>query len=370
MMRELVIDLNAIVQNYKNMKARFGTKVQAVVKADAYGHGMLPVARALEAAGVDAFGVADVQEALALRAAGIKSPILAWLHDPQDNFVDALSKDIELGIANLEQLERVLAAARNTGIAAKLHLKIDTGLGRNGSSAALWPHLLEAVKSAAASELVKVIAIFSHLSGTSEADDLAQIARFDAAVAMADQLGVDYQLRHLTASDGSLAYPQAHYDMVRVGIALYGLDPFSDHRASEYGLKPAMTARAKVVQTKEVSAGHGVSYGYLHTTNSDSTLALVPIGYAEGLPRNATGKAQVSLNGKRYPINSRVAMDQFVLDVGNDSVKVGDEVVLFGDPATGAPSVDDLADACDTINYEIVTRMGGRFKRVYLGAGE
>ena len=369
-MRELVIDLNAIVHNYKSMKARFGTNVQAVVKADAYGHGMLPVARALEAAGVDSFGVADVQEALSLRAAGIKSPILAWLHDPEDNFVEAVSSHIELGIANLEQLQRASAAAENSGVAAKLHLKIDTGLGRNGSSATLWPQLLEAAKAAAASGLVEVIGIFSHLSGTSEADDLDQIARFDAAVSVADQLGVHYEVRHLTASDGSLAYPQAHYDMVRVGIALYGLDPFSAHRASEYGLKPAMTAKAQVVQTKQVDAGQGVSYGYLHKTSAPSTLALVPIGYAEGLPRNATGKAHVSLNGKTYQINSRVAMDQFVLDVGSDSVMAGDEVVLFGDPAVGAPSVDDLADACDTINYEIVTRMGGRFKRVYLGAGE
>ena len=369
-MRELVIDLDAIVRNYASMKARFGTKVQAVVKADAYGHGMVPVARALEAAGVDSFGVADVQEALTLRAAGIKAPILAWLHDPDDDFVAAVSKNVELGIANLEQLDRASTAAKTAGKAARLHLKIDTGLGRNGSSAALWPQLLETVKDAAASGLVEVVGIFSHLSGTSEADDLAQIKRFDAAIAVADQLGVKYQLRHLTASDGSLAYPQAHYDMVRVGIALYGLDPFSAHRAGEYGLTPAMTAKAKVVQTKQVEAGQGVSYGYLHKTTSTSTLALVPIGYAEGLPRNASGKAHVTLNGKSYPISSRVAMDQFVLDVGNDIVKAGDEVVLFGDPAAGAPSVDDLADACDTINYEIVTRMGGRFKRVYLGAGE
>jgi alanine racemase len=370
MMRELVINLDAIVRNYQSMKTRFGTKVQAVVKADAYGHGMLPVARALEAAGVDSFGVADVQEALTLRAAGIKAPILAWLHDPEDSFDDAVAKHVELGIANLEQLERVLAAAKRVGIPAKLHLKIDTGLGRNGSSAAEWGNLLEATKSAVDSGHAKVVGIFSHLSGTSEADDLDQIALFDSAVAQASGVGIEWELLHLTASDGSLAYPQAHYDMVRVGIALYGLDPFSAHRAGEYGLTPAMTAKAKVVQVKRVPAAQGVSYGYLHKTSGEATLALVPIGYAEGLPRNATGKASVTLNGKTYPINSRVAMDQFVLDVGDDNVKAGDEVVLFGDPAAGAPSVDNLADACDTINYEIVTRMGGRFKRVYLGAGE
>ena len=314
-MRTLTIDLEAIVHNYKTMLARTDAALLPVIKANAYGHGMVPVARALDAAGVDAFGVADVQEALALRDAGIKAPILAWLHDPEDNFVAALAGNVDLGIANLEQLERIVAAATSTGITAKLHLKIDTGLGRNGSSAAAWPALLESVKGAAASELVEVVGIFSHLSGTSEADDLAQIERFDAAVAVADQMGVAYQVRHLTASDGSLAYPQAHYDMVRVGIALYGLDPFSAHRASEYGLKPAMTAKAKVVQTKVVEAGQGVSYGYLHTTKTQSTLALVPIGYAEGLPRNATGSAHVSLNGKTYPISSRVAINDAVADL-------------------------------------------------------
>jgi alanine racemase len=296
--------------------------------------------------------------------------VLAWLHDPDDDFVSALAEDIELGIANLEQLERIQKAAIKSRKPGLLHLKVDTGLGRNGSTLDEWPGLLRAVKASAESGLVRVVGIFSHLSGTSEADDLEQIAKFDAAVELARELGVDFEVRHLTASDGSLAYPQAHYDMVRVGIALYGLDPFSEHRASEYGLTPAMTAKAKVSQIKTVPGGHGVSYGYLHKTADQSTLALVPIGYAEGLPRNATGRAVASIHGKKYAISSRVAMDQFVLDVGNDKIKVGDEVILFGDPAAGAPSVDELADACDTINYEIVTRMGGRFKRVYVGANE
>ena len=369
MMRELIIDLGAIVHNYQSMKSRFGTKVLAVVKADAYGHGMVEVARALEAAAADCFGTADVQEALLLRTAGIKTDILAWLHDPQDDFVEAVARNVSLGIANIEQLGRAQRAAEVSGQIAKLHLKIDTGLGRNGSTQAEWGNLLQAAALAESTGAVKVVGIFSHLSGTSEAEDLRQIELFDSALAQAKTAGISADLIHLTASDGSLAYPQAHYNMVRVGIALYGLDPFSAHRASEYGLTPAMTAKAQVAQVKRVPAGQGVSYGYLHTTTAETTLALVPVGYAEGLPRNATGKASVTINGKPYKILSRVAMDQFVLDVGNDDVKVGDQVVLFGDPAAGAPSVDDLADACETINYEIVTRMGGRFKRVYLGAG-
>ena len=336
-----------------------------VVKANAYGHGAIPVAKTLERAGVDYLGVVDVREALELREAGIHTPILAWLHDPTDNFEAALVANVDLGVANVEQLERVAKAAAITGEVAKLHLKIDTGLGRNGSTAADWKELLEAVK--ALGESVEVIGIFSHLSTTSREEDLAQIEKFDSAVAEAKRAGVSFELRHLTASDGSLSYPEAHYEMVRIGVALYGLSPFVENSAADFGLVPAMTAIAHITQTKRVAAGEGESYGYLHRTTAETTLALVPVGYAEGLPRNATGKATVSIHDKQYPINSRVAMDQFVLDVGNDNVIAGDLVTIFGDPASGVPSADDLAAACDTINYEIVTRMGGRFRRSYLG---
>ncbi len=368
-MRTLRINLDAIVHNLDVMRARASqAKVMGVVKANAYGHGALEVARTLERAGVDYLGVADVREALSLREAGITAPILAWLHDPADDFVAALSNKVDLGVANREQLAHIAKAAALSGEVAKLHLKIDTGLGRNGSTAAEWTELLEAVKSLG--NAVEVVGIFSHLSTTSRQDDLDQIDKFDAAVAEAKRVGVTFQLRHLTASDGSLAYPDAHYEMVRIGVALYGLDPFSTNMAAEYGLIPAMTAISRVAQVKTVPAGHGVSYNFLHRTTGETKLALVPIGYAEGLPRAASGKAEVSIGGKRYPILSQVAMDQFVLDIGHDSVQVGDEVIIFGDAATGVPSADDLAAACGTINYEIVTRMGGRFKREYFGAGQ
>lgn len=369
-MRTLTIDLDAIVHNYKTMQARTQAAVLPVIKANAYGHGMVEVARALEAAGCGGFAVADLDEARELRAAGVKAALLAWLLDPEDDFVDAVAMDIDLGIATVAQLHKAVDAAASTGEIAHLHLKIDTGLGRNGASEAEWPNLLAETAKAVATGKVQVIGVFSHLSSTGELEDHAQIERFKAALALAEEHGVSYEFAHLTASDGSLSYPSAHFGMIRVGIALYGLDPFSSNRAAEYGLRPAMTATAKVVQTKRVPAGTPISYGYLHTTTAETTLALVPVGYAEGLPRNATGKAKVSLNGKTYPILGRIAMDQFVLDVGDDDVKVGDEVVLFGDPAKGHPSVDDLADAADTINYEIVTRMGGRFKRVYVGGGK
>jgi alanine racemase len=368
-MRELVIDLDAIEANlntYRKMAP--GAKIMAVVKANAYGHGLYEVALKLDRAKVDYFGVADVDEALHLREGGLETPILAWLHDPNDMFTEALEANVELSVANLEQLERVADAARLTGKVGRIHLKVDTGLSRNGSSIEEWPALVTAVVGLCDEQLLECVGVFSHLSSTSEPDDRAQIALFDQAVETAKLLGLDFELRHLTASDGTISYPDANYEMVRIGVGLYGLSPFVDRAATEFGLLPAMTARALVTQTKRVQADVGISYGYLARTTKETTLALVPIGYAEGLPRNASGKAEVSIKGKRYKIESRIAMDQFVIDVGDDDVVAGDEVVIFGDPAAGVPSADELAVAADTINYEIVTRMGGRFFSTFLGA--
>lgn len=366
-MRKLTIDLNAVASNLTVIRELVGpsVKVLGVVKADAYGHGMVQVARRLEAEGIDFLGTADLTEAQALRAAGIKSRILSWLHDPEDNFFSALEHDIDLAVSSNDQLHRIQKAAKATGKTARIHIKVDTGLGRNGVTLTDLRELLNNIKAAVSDGSVTTAGIFSHLSSTGPREDLVQIANFDEALAIAEKLGFTFEVRHLTASDGTLSYPQARYDMVRCGIALYGLSPFSDNKGKEYGLTPVMCAEATVVQTKRVPAGSGVSYGYLYHTDRETTLALVPVGYAEGLPRNATGRAEVCINGKRYSILSRIAMDQFVVDVGDASVSPGDRVVIFGDCG---PSADDLADAAETINYEIVTRIGSRLKREYLGA--
>jgi alanine racemase len=364
--RKLTIDLGKVAHNLSSMRKHIGpaVKVMGVVKADAYGHGMLHVARKIEAEGVDYIGVADMSEAQTLRAAGIRTPILAWLHDPEDDFVSAIKHNIDVAVSSQEQLLRVTKAAALAAKPCQIHIKVDTGLSRNGVTIDELEDLLTQAKEAVANGLVQTVGIFSHLSSTGAEEDLVQIERFELALAMASKAGVSFELRHLTASDGTLSYPQAHYDMVRLGIALYGLSPFSDNRAQEFGLKPVMLAEAKVVQTKRVQAGEGVSYGYLYRTDRETTLALVPVGYAEGLPRNASGKAEVSINGKLYKIHSRIAMDQFVVDVGDASVSPGDTVIIFGE---GGPSADDLATAADTINYEIVTRIGSRFNREYIG---
>jgi len=370
-MRDLVIDLDAIAANLNRMRqVAPNSKVCGVVKANAYGHGMIPVAKRLEREGVDYLGVADLAEALELRSHGSQTPILAWLHSPMEDFRAAIDAEIDLGLSTVTQLNRAIDASRQLGKVARIHIKVDTGLGRNGVTIDGLPDILLLAATAQDAGDIKVVGIFSHLSCTSREDDLAQIARFEQALEMASAAGIHPELRHLTASDGTLSYPQAHYDMVRVGVALYGLSPYSDHNSQDYGLTPAMTANARVVQVKRVAADEGVSYGYLYRTSEETNLALVPVGYAEGFPRNATGGASVWLNGQLFPVNSRIAMDQFVLDVGQNSVAPGDTVVLFGDPAKGYPSADQLAAAAGTINYEIVTRMGGRFARSYLQGGQ
>ena len=369
-MRKLTIDLNAVAENLTAMRKivnNDSVKTMGVVKANAYGHGMVQVARKLEAEGIDYLGVADLAEAQELRSAGITSRILAWIHDPADDFLSAVKHNIDLAVSSRDQLLRIERAATAVGKSAQIHIKVDTGLGRNGVTIDELDDLLKATKEAVASGSVATVGIFSHLSSTGIKEDLVQIERFELALKQAANLGLTFELRHLTASDGTLSYPQAHYDMVRLGCALYGLSPFSDNRAKEFGLKPVMCAEGTVVQTKRVAAGEGVSYGYLYRTSRETTLALIPIGYAEGIPRNATGKAEVCINGKRYPILSRIAMDQFVVDVGDASVSPGDRVVIFGDCG---PTADDLAEAAETINYEIVTRIGGRFVREFIGAVE
>jgi alanine racemase len=362
-MRTIEINLEAIAANYKTLKSLTNVKVMAIVKADAFGHGMIEVSKKLESVNVDMLATADLEEAELIRAAGIKSPLLAWLHGKNTDFASAIKNDIQIGLSTVEGLELVAAAAKNSP--AKIHLKVDTGLGRNGAAIADWPKVIAKAVELEAKGLVKLVGVFSHLSGTSEQADMDQAAVFESAVEEASKLGAKFEFRHLAASGATLNYKNTHLDMVRVGIALYGLDPNPETSAASFGLVPAMRVSSEVVSVKQVPAGHGVSYGYLHKTTQETTLALVPFGYAEGLPRIATGRASVLLNGKRYPILARIAMDQFVLDVGQDSVKVGDEVVIFGDAKKGEPTAEELAVAADTINYEIVTRIGGRAKRVF-----
>ena len=367
---EVVVDLDAIAANTAALRERVGRPLMAVVKADGYGHGMVPAARAALAGGADALGVAVLEEALALRAAGVTAPLLAWLHAPGSDYAAALTADVEVSVNAEWALAEVVAAARATGHTARLHLFADTGLSREGATEADWPGLVAAAARAQADGEVAVVGLWSHMAyadAPTHPTIGAQVRVFEEAVAIARAAGLTGARLHLANSAATVALPDTWYDMVRPGIAVYGLDPLGGDPAA-HGLRPAMTVRATAALTKRVPAGVGVSYGHTYFPESETTLLLVPVGYADGVPRAAGNRAPVLAAGAHRTIAGRVCMDQFVLDVGDAEVRPGDEVVLWGPGDRGEPTAQDWADAVDTIHYELVTRIGGRFTRRYVGS--
>jgi len=366
------VDLDAVRANVTELARRAGDAgVMAVVKADGYGHGMVPCARAALEGGATWLGVAFVEEAIALRAAGIDVPVLAWLLAPDADVDGAVTAHVDLSISAQWALDLVAAAAQRAGRAARVHLKVDTGLGRAGATGSEWESLVEAAAKRQAEGTIEVVGAWSHLA---HADAPAhptidkQRAAFVDALDVASRAGLQPTVRHLANSAATLVLPQTHFDLVRPGVAVYGLSPGpAVGSARELGLRPAMRLRAEVALVKSVPAGQGVSYGHRYTTETSTTLALVPVGYADGVPRHATNVGPVQVNGKRFVISGTVCMDQFVVDVGDHQVEVGDEAVLFGPGDDGEPTADDWAAAVGTINYEIVTRVGARVPRVHLG---
>ena len=366
---EVRIDLDAIRDNVATLRASTTAEVMAVVKGDGYGHGMLPSARAALAGGATWLGVCTLDEALELRREGITAPVLAWLLAPGLPLHDGVAADVDLNAGSLDQLAELVTAARRAGRPARAHLKLDTGLARGGATPADWPALLEAAAKGQADGEVDVVGIWSHFAyadapGHDTID--RQLATFADGLAVAEQYGISPRYRHIANSAATLTRPDAHYDLVRAGIAVYGLSPLP--REYPTGLRPAMTARARVVLTKRVPAGQGVSYGHTYITPRETTLALIPLGYADGVPRHASNAGPVELGGKTRTIAGRVCMDQIVLDCGDDPVAPGDVATLFGPGDGGGPTATDWADVVGTINYEIVTRFGSpRVPRVYDG---
>ncbi|MBV0894148.1 alanine racemase [Microbacterium sp. NC79] len=360
--REALIDVSAIAANTRRIARVTETDVIAVVKADAYGHGAVRSARAALEGGATHLGTADIAEALELRRAGVMAPIISWLHAPGASFDEAAAAHIALGISSMDQLQAAAAAA-TADRPTRIHLKLETGLSRNGIAPGDWNHVVAEAARWERLGKVTVEGIFSHVSNTSLADDLEALGRFNEGVAAAATLGVHPQIRHIAATNAALALPAARLDAVRIGIGLYGLSPFDDRTSADLGLRPAMTLRAAVANVRRVPAGTGLSYGYTHRTTRETTLALVPLGYADGVPRSASSRGTVAIAGKTFTVSGRIAMDQFIVDVGDHPVSVGDEAILFGDPTLGVPSAEDWASAADTINYEIITRIGARVTR-------
>jgi alanine racemase len=367
---EVRVDLDAIRDNVALLRAGTAAEVMAVVKADGYGHGMVPAARAALAGGASWLGVCTLGEALELRAAGVTAPVLAWLLAPGLPLHEGVAADVDLSAASLSQLAELVVAARAAGRPARVHLKIDSGLSRGGATPADWPALLEAAAKAQADGTVEVVGVWSHLACADQRGHPSvdrQLSVFADGLALAERLGINPRYRHLANSAATLTRPDTHFDLVRPGIAVYGLSPIP---GQTFGLRPAMSARARVLLTKRVPAGQGVSYGHTYITSRETTLAQIPLGYADGIPRAASNAGPIRLAGAVRTIAGRVCMDQVVLDCGDDPVAAGDVAVLFGPGDDGEPTVDDWAAAVDTINYEIVTRFGSaRVPRVYLGGG-
>jgi alanine racemase len=364
MRAEAIVDLSAIKSNVELLKKTSGTKLLAVVKADAYGHGLIPVAQAAISAGADYLGVALLEEAVTLREAGISAPILAWLVQPGSDFAQAIALDIDIAVASLKALSEISFASQQVQKKARVHLEVDTGMTRGGFLAE-WDQL-----GAAHVQDVEIVGVFSHFARADEPGEKQnqdQMARFAEMVAKLEALGFSHLIKHLSNSAATLKNHAAAFDMVRTGIALYGLSPdvTTLGTSSALALRPAMQLRAALYLVKDVPAGTPVGYGASESTSRDTRLGVITMGYADGIPRIARS-AGIWHNGKRAPIIGRVSMDQFVVDLGPDSkAQSGDWVTIFGNGSHGEYTADDWGAASQSINYEIVTRIGPRVPRIY-----
>ena len=364
------VNLAAIASNLKFIKSKTKSQVLAVVKADAYGHGLVTVAKAAQEAGADWFGTALLEEAIALRNSGITKPIIAWLTPPGEDFKTAINLGIDLSISSVELLAEIAAAGKALNKIPRVHIELDTGMNRGGFGDELdtaIPELADQVKSGA----VKVIGIWSHFARADEPGivmNQAQLSEFNSRVEQLKKAGITSEYLHLANSAASLTIPDAHKNIIRWGIGLYGLSPDVKNlgTSSDLGINSAMKLISKLQLVKAVKAGQSVGYGSTATTKVDTKLGVVTMGYADGIPRNASNLAGVFVAGKRAPLIGRVSMDQFVVDLGATSLaKTGDEVIVFGDGSGGEYTIDEWAKACGTINYEIVTRIGTRVPRIY-----
>ena len=358
---EARVDLERITANIKYLKQLSNTPVMAVVKADAYGHGLVPVAKAALEGGATSLGVALLEEAITLRQAGVTAPILAWLVPPGSDYKLAVDNKIELAASSIKALEEI--GAVKSEFRPKVHLEVDTGMTRGGFLAE-WGKIDG--HHVANLDIVGIFSHFARADEPGEQQNELQRNRFKEMVATVESFGYTNIIRHLSNSAATMKDEESRFDMVRVGIAMYGLSPdvktLGD--SASLGLQPAMQLRAKLHLVKSVPANTPVGYGAAAYTTAETKLGIVAMGYADGIPRIAQG-AGVFVDGKRAPIIGRVSMDQFVVDLGAESrATTGDWVIVFGDGSTGEYTADDWGAASGSINYEIVTRIGPRVPRI------
>ncbi len=369
---EAVIDLAAITNNVATLCDKSPTaELMAVVKADGYGHGAAISSAAIRAGGAHWLGVASIDEALQLRAAGDHGKVFAWLTARDSHFAAAIEADVHLSASSPVILERIAAAAAGCGRTATVHLAVDCGLGREGApSGEQWEQLVAAAAAAQAAGRVEVVGMWSHLAFADAPHHPtidAQRAAFLAAVDVAASAGLEIRWRHLANSAATITRTDLHFDLVRPGLAVYGISPMpAQVSANDIGLRPAMTLRAPIIGVKTLPAGHGIGYAHTYHTRELTRVALINAGYADGIPRAASGVAPIHI-GQRFTVSGRVSMDQLSVDVGAGSdVALGDMAVFFGDQHDGVPTVDEFAAACGTISYEIITRLGQRVRRTYV----
>jgi alanine racemase len=363
--RQVHVDLAAVIANVRSLREHVrGTQVMAVVKQNAYGHGAVQCARAAMDGGATWLGVAHLAEALQLREAGLTAPVLCMTAVPGEDHEAAITAGIDLTAGSAEHLTGVImAAAARTGKAARVQLKADTGLTRGGARADQWEPLIEAALAAQRRGLIRVTGLWSHFACSDMPGDpsvRAQLALFGEALTVADKAGVTPEVTHIANTAAALTVPESRLDLVRFGGAMYGLSTLPGGAPS--WLRPVMSLRARLAMVKRVPAGTGVSYGFRFVTDRETTLGLVPLGYADGIRRSATGHPLVGWNGRRFPIAGTVCMDQLVVDFGDEPVAVGDEVVLFG---PGGPSAQEWGEALGTISYEVTVGLGAEVPRTF-----
>jgi len=371
---QVTVDLSAVSNNVKALKSRSKAPFfMAVVKGNAYGHGLVEVARAAVTAGADWLGTAQLAEAITLRKAGIKVPILSWLYLASQTsaaIIEALENDVDVSLGSVSQLEVLAGAARRLGRPAVVHLELDSGLSRGGARMEDWAGLVERARQAELEGALRVRGVWTHLAWAdvpTHPANASAVAEFEDAVRRAHEAGLAPELRHVSSSANILARPEFHFDMVRAGLAMYGLAPADHLFPADFGLRPALSVTAPLVMVKKVPAGTGISYEHQAITYEPRYLGLIPLGYADGIPKGISGRPVVSIRGRRVPVIGKVCMDQFMVDLGPDAagIEVGQTAVLFGDPAAGAASADDWGAAIGSHGDEIINRIAPRLPRAY-----
>jgi alanine racemase len=361
----LAVDPAAITANVRTIAARTGGEIMAVVKADGFGHGLRPVARAALEGGATRFGVTSLAEAVAVREAGLSQPVLSWLNPVDADLAPAAEHDVELAVPSSAHLRAVVATAPGT----RVHLHLDTGLARDGAEPSAWPGLCREARRAERAGLLRVVGLMGHLPCAATPGHQANAigrTRFEWAVQIARAAGLRPRHRHLAATAATLTDPRSHHTMSRIGAGLVGID-----ETGTTALRPALTLTAPLVAVRMVHAGTSVGYGHTWTAPRTTRLGLLPLGYADGLPRRASNRAEVLVAGVRRPVVGRISMDMTVVDLGPDAgacpADLGDSVTVFGPGADGEPTTAEWATWSDALEHEIVTGLGPRVARSAAG---